>query len=368
MKFHMQAKKFKDLVKKAGRFVPRRTALPILGTILFDAAPGGWVSALGTDLGVSGQFFEQAVVITSGQVAASVADLKTGLKAFANKETLTVEFDTELVIRSGDKSIHIDNLEAADFPAIAGSNEVPYRFPHRLGTEHFGRLIHKTTYSAGLDESRPVLTLVQVRNKDNALTVTATDGFRLSTVNAPMESDGFEVLVPARFLDELARVLDSDHDTRMATTESLCVIQNGSSTLFARIDPQDQYPDWVKMMPKSHKASITVDRLAILDACETVAKAYDNKTFPAVMLTLTDDTLTVSHKGTFNLSRSFAGDASGQMQIGVSPRYLAAALSHIDGDKVLLSFVTPTSPFTLCANHIDLDDHVQIVVPMHIGK
>ncbi len=369
MKFHMQAKKFKDLVAKAGRFtIKGKTTLPILKYILFDAAPGGWVSALGTDLDVSGQFFDEAVVITSGQVAASVAELRTGLKAFGNKETLTVEFDTELMIRSGDKSIHIDNLEAAEFPTIAGSNQVPYRLLHRFDTEQFGRLIYKTTHSAGTDESRPVLTLVQIRNKDNVLSLTATDGFRLSTTKANRDGEDFEVLVPARFLNELARVLEPETETRLAITASLCVIQNGSSTLFARIDPKDQYPAWENMMPKSRKASITVDRLAVLDACETVAKAYDNKTFPVVTLTLLDNALTVSHKGTFNLSRSFAGEASGTMQIGVSPRYLAAALSHSEGDKVLFSFAHPTAPIVLYANPIDRDDHVQIVMPMHIGK
>ena len=68
----------------------------------------------------------------------------------------------------------------------------------------------KVAGSASRDETRPVLTGILVSASERELRMVATDSYRLSvketTLEAPLAS-GFEVNVPARALQELARLV-----------------------------------------------------------------------------------------------------------------------------------------------------------------
>src|SRR5690242_16929180 len=135
-------------------------------------------------------------------------------------ELRSAEQDVELV--SGNATFHIRTLRAEDFP--------PFPEPEpdsavSLPVEAFVSTALKVASSASRDETRPVLTGILVSASDKELRMVATDSYRLSvketSLEAPLAS-GFEVNVPARALQELARVAGhtDDQDLRISVRQN----------------------------------------------------------------------------------------------------------------------------------------------------
>ena len=119
-------------------------------------------------------------------------------------ELRSAEQDVELI--SGGATFHIRTLSAEDFPpfpepSVDDGVSVPV-----------GRLRGDRAEGRGIgvrDETRPVLTGILVSASERELRMVATDSSRLSVKETALEAplaSAFEVNVPARALQELARV------------------------------------------------------------------------------------------------------------------------------------------------------------------
>ena len=120
-------------------------------------------------------------------------------------ELRAAEQDVELV--SGNATFHIRTLRAEDFPPFPEPDPDSARLASR--SEAFVSTALKVAGSASRDETRPVLTGILVSASDTELRMVATDSYRLSVKETTLEtslSSAFEVNVPARALQELARV------------------------------------------------------------------------------------------------------------------------------------------------------------------
>src|SRR5581483_2738384 len=77
----------------------------------------------------------------------------------------------------------------------------------------------KVAGSASRDETRPVLTGILVSASERELRMVATDSYRLSVKETALEeplSESFEVNVPARALQELARIAGQTPGDRLS--------------------------------------------------------------------------------------------------------------------------------------------------------
>src|SRR5207237_6535713 len=119
-------------------------------------------------------------------------------------ELRTAEQDVEL--SSGKAKFFIRTLRAEDFPPFP---EPESSSTASLPVEVFVETALKVAGSASRDETRPVLTGILVSAADRDLRMVATDSYRLSVKETQLEQPlaaSFEVNVPARALQELARV------------------------------------------------------------------------------------------------------------------------------------------------------------------
>ncbi len=106
-----------------------------------------------------------------------------------------------LHIRCARYEANIKGIDAQDFPIVptAGDTE---RFA-RLEADALRQMIAQVVFAAATDESRPILTGVQVRFEGDRLTMAAADGYRLSVRSIPLGQpvkEKVEVIIPARAL------------------------------------------------------------------------------------------------------------------------------------------------------------------------
>ncbi len=170
-------------------------------------------------------------------------------------ELRTAEQDVE--IQAGAATFHIRTLRLEDFPPLPemeaeGRVQVPARA--------FVETITKVARSASRDETRPVLTGILVSAAGEELRMVATDSYRLSVketkLERPLEA-GFEANVPARALQELARIVgqaDTDELTASVRTNQ-AVFEAGGVTLSSRLI-DGQFPNYRQLLPDTYEHSL----------------------------------------------------------------------------------------------------------------
>jgi DNA polymerase-3 subunit beta len=181
------------------------------------------------------------------------------------------------------------------------------------------------------------------------LSMVATDSYRLSVKQTSLERSlerSFEVNVPARALQELARVAvhAPDEDVRVAVQRNQIVFVLGRTILSSRLI-EGQFPNYRQLLPESFEHEL---RVAAAELTEVVRRIslLAQKNAP-LRLAFAPGELTVSAQtpdvGEARESLPVAFEGEG-LEIGFNPEFLRDGLEAIDQGDVLLKLISPLRP------------------------
>src|SRR5438270_3209247 len=177
----------------------------------------------------------------------------------------------------------------------------------------------------------------------------ATDSYRLSvketTLDAPL-SAAFEVNVPARALQELARVAGHAEDEQL----SISVRQNQVLFVLGRVILSSrlidgQFPNYRQLLPESFEHELRVSGPELTDVVRRIS-LLAQKNAP-LRLAFAPGELTVSAQtpdvgeAREALPVSFQGEP---LEIGFNPDFLRAGLEAVEEGDVLLKLISPLRP------------------------
>jgi DNA polymerase III subunit beta len=254
------------------------------------------------------------------------------------------EQDVELV--SGPATFHIRTLRTEDFPPFPepdGDSAVS------VSAEAFVATALKVAGSASRDETRPVLTGILVSASDRELRMVATDSYRLSvketTLDTPLSS-GFEVNVPARALQELARVSAHTDAEQVTVTvrQNQVLFVLGRIILSSRLI-DGQFPNYRQLLPESFEHELRVGGPELTDVVRRIS-LLAQKNAP-LRLSFSPGELSVSAQtpdvgeADESLPVAFQGEP---LEIGFNPDFLRDGLEAIDEGDVLLKLISPLRP------------------------
>ena len=151
------------------------------------------------------------------------ADLLTKMVSTfpAGKLTLTIQQGQTLKLEGAGSLSNIRGTDPKEFPVIPGMDgeqaDTPVVDAGQLKT-----MIEQVTFAAANDPSKPVMSSVKLVIAGTSLTLVAADSFRLAERIAPLapvaEAQQAAILVPARSLQELARILPTQGPVQVRVT------------------------------------------------------------------------------------------------------------------------------------------------------
>jgi DNA polymerase III subunit beta len=177
----------------------------------------------------------------------------------------------------------------------------------------------------------------------------ATDSYRLSVketvLEAPLASS-FEVNVPARALQELARVAahaEEDQVTVSVRQNQVLFVLGGVILSSRLID--GQFPNYRQLLPESFEHELRIAGNELTDVVRRIS-LLAQKNAP-LRLAFGPGELTVSAQtpdvgeARESLPVAFEGEP---LEIGFNPEFLRAGLEAIDDGDVLLRLISPLRP------------------------
>ncbi len=126
-------------------------------------------------------------------------------------------------------------------------------------------IIKQTAFAVSKNETRPLLTVVNLSIKENKLTCVATNSHRLALRELPLESKVTgSFIIPSKSLNELTKLFNNEADIiHIFLTDSYIVFQTNHISLFSRLI-KGNYPNVSELLPKDLKTIITVDTKTLL--------------------------------------------------------------------------------------------------------
>src|SRR3954462_6421602 len=262
-----------ELTQKLGvvaRGVSTRTAVQILGGILLKAE-AGQLTLAATDMELSLRASLEANVDGEGAVVVPGRLLVELARLLPDAEVSIEQRADEGVIHvsSGSFESRLNTYTAEDFPRLPDAEGLER---HAVDRDALLETIARVGRSASRDESRPVLTGVLVRFEPGKLVMAATDSYRLSVKETPLEGSipELEAIVPARALAELARIGQGAEQVELGVHENQVVFGiDGVWLTTRRID--GQFPNYKQLVPESFEHEVPLPREELLEVVRRIA-------------------------------------------------------------------------------------------------
>jgi DNA polymerase-3 subunit beta len=280
-------------------------------------------------------------------------------------ELRTAEQDVELI--SGPARFHLRTLRAEDFPRIPSpSPETRMTLPTRV----FVDTATQVSRSASKDETRPVLTGVLISAGGQELRMVATDSYRLSVKQALLESplDGsIEANVPARALQELARIAQPGEDAELAVSlgQNQVVFELGDIVLSSRLI-DGQFPNYRQLLPESVEHELRLSSAEIANVVRRIS-LMAQKNAP-LRLSFGEGELTVSAQtpDVGEASEALPVPFSGEpFEIGFNPEFLRDGLESVESEELVLKLISPLRPGLI--ESPDGGEFVYLIMPIRLN-
>jgi DNA polymerase III subunit beta len=252
----------------------------------------------------------------------------------------------EVAVSSQRATFSLRTLLAEDFPRIPAP---PDAAGVELPAKAVASTIERVAKAASRDETRPVLTGVLVSVDGQGLRMVATDSYRLSVKETPLEGephDGFEANVPARALQELSRVAsETAADTiKIATHDNQILFGVERMTLTSRLI-DGQFPNYRQLVPESYEHELRVSRDELLSVVRRIS-ILAQRTAPLRLrfeggeLTLSAQTPDVG-EASETVPVNYEGD---ELEIGFNPQFLQDGLDSVHSDELVIKLISPLRP------------------------
>ena len=284
-------------------------------------------------------------------------------------DQLTLEYrsaqqDVEVV--AGPSKFHLRTLPPEDFPKLP---QAPDEGGMTVPAGAFVDTIARVARAASRDETRPHLTGVLVTATGSELRMVATDSYRLAVKETKLEAaleGSLEANVPARTLQELARIASDGESIAVAALENQVVFTVDDVVLSSRL-VEGRFPNYQQLLPESYEHELRVSRDELLEVVRRVG-LLAQKNAP-LRLRFAEGSLDVSAQtpdvgeASESLPVPFAGEP---LEIGFNPEFFREGLESAESEELILKLISPLRP-GLIQSGAEGSDFIYLVMPIRLN-
>lgn len=356
-----------------GRAVATRSTLPITSNVLL-MTDRGRLKLAATDLDIAISAWVGAKIDDEGATTVPsrlISDFVSSLPpATVNLEI--PERGRQVKLECARNESTINAMDAEDFPRI---QSIADGVSIELDPKVMKKAVDRVEFAAASDDSRPVLTGVQVKSEGARLTLASADGFRLAVADITLGSapgEPIEVIIPARAMRELSRLIgETSEPVEMRINQQRTQVQFTMTDveLVAQLI-QGTFPNYSQLIPADYntKCTVNVDEFK-REARIAAIFARDGSGIIRLQIQPGNGMpgkLTISARAEEigdnmgEIDAKVEGDAS---KIAFNSRYLQDVLNALSGE-VALEMTSPSSQGVF--RPIGETDYVHVVMPMFV--
>lgn len=346
VKFSVQRDVFADAISFAAKLLPQRTTLPILGGVLITADDDAItfssfdyeVSATTT---VSADVADKGTVLVSGRLLSDIAQRLP-------QHEVTVETDgSSVVVRCGTAKFSLLTMPLEEYPNLPDVDGIA----GVVKGEEFAEAVAQTTPAASRDDVTPVITGVQLVIDGAALSLMATDRYRVAIRSLTWSgdsSDGLTALVPARTLSEVGKTFASaDQVTITFSTggDREVVAFSANNRTVTTLLIKGSFPPVQRLFPETAENYSVVNTGDLIDATKRVSLVVDREA--PLRFTFSADGVLLEALGSDQAQASESVDGhivGNDCVVSLKPQFLIDGLTQTHSEFARVAFTQTDNP------------------------
>ena len=358
---HVSRKKLADALSSVERIVPSRSSNPSLSLVKLTLGQG-LLTLSGSNLDIDIQASLDVDTEASGTWALPAQVFSQVVRALPG-ELVELSFEeSELELQAGSYATKLQLVEAS-LPSLA----FPESYSGSFSGERLAAALTHVRYAAAVAEYQAIFRGVRLEFDDRHIRAVATDGFRLAYYHIDdVAGLSGEVVLPARSVDELAKVLTTE-EAKLELSEGQLSLSTGPYKLNLKL-MEGAFPDYQRVIPSEFPVSVVASAKELLEGVQRVAVMADRTANNRVDLFVRGGTIQVTAEGAYGRSQealTVAQEGSeSEIALAYNADYLLSALRPVEGD-VRFSFSGPTSPSVLSS--LQDPSYLAMVVPLRTG-
>jgi DNA polymerase-3 subunit beta len=348
VKFQVNRDVFSEAVSFAVKLLPQRTTLPILSGVLIEATDAGLtLSSFDYEVSarteISAQVEEAGRVLVSGRLLAEIA---------SRLPNAPVSFSTEdgrISVSCGPSHFTLLSMPVEEYPTLPEvSSDAGL-----LQAEDFAAAIAQVAVAASRDDVTPVITGVQLEVSENALSLVATDRYRVAVREIAWDAGTSGVssataLVPARTLIEIGKTFGHSGTISVAITNTddreLIAFSAERKTVTSLLI-KGNFPPVKRLFPETVDNYAVMNTAELIEAVRRVSLVLEREA--ALRFTFSIEGVTLEAIGSEQAQASESIDAfltGSDTVVSLKPQFLLDGLASVHSEFVRISFTKTENP------------------------
>mgnify|MGYP001486064012 FL=1 len=363
-----------------GRAVANRATLPVIHNVLLNVDQS-MLKLSATNLEIAMTTWVGAKIEEEGSITVPARLLSEFVNSLPN-DPINLQLDEGsglLEISSGSSKAHINITDASEFPPIPTVDD---GIAAEVDPFVLRSAITRVAFAAATEESRPVLTGVELKLDESKFTMAAADGFRLAVHHGALLKpvpEEMSVIIPARTMNELNRLIsDREEPVEILMTPAkgqvMFRIRGGDTVEIVSQLLQGTFPNYEQLIPQSYTTRAVMDLPTVLRAARTASIFARDGSNIIRMHLMPAEADTEPPKVEISARSEEVGDNEDTVdldeiegeegKIAFNSRYLLDVLSVLERGKIALETTTSSSPGVF--KPTDSDDYIHVVMPMFV--
>jgi DNA polymerase III, beta subunit len=369
MKISCQKEQLQHAVQTVQKAIATKTPLPILTGIYLSAQAGKLeLQATDYEVGISctidATVEEPGTIVLAGKYFQEVVRRLPGVTV----QIASSQEDRTIIITSNNSQFNLLSLPAEEFPVLkplSSDNTL------ELQDEVLRELIKKTVFACATDEARPIFTggLLEAEQQQVKMVATNTHRLALKVQSLPVATSNVKMIIPAKILHELARLLQTEEPqpVKLSWQKNQIGFSFDAVYINSRLI-EGQFPDYNKVIPPTYTTTVILNTEAFLDAVERVSLLARDGEYNVVKFGFQNDHVLISSNNpdVGKACEAVTAQTTGpDLEIAFNAKYVTDILKNIGTEELVFSLNTSLSPASI--KPIQDENYTYIITPVRTG-
>lgn len=371
MKIKIKKELLLENLNKVSKAISTKNLIPILSGIKFDLTKEG-LTLTASDNDITIQTFipadnkdmeiekEGSIIIQGKYVLDIVRKLPD---EFINIEVID---ELKILIYAENSEFNLNGINQKEYPNVALENSKNFV---KINTKLFKTIINQTAFATSTDESRPILTGINIKITGDILECSATDSYRLAKKQAKLNEiagETYNIIVPGKNIVEFMKILNEGNEELEIHIFSNKVLFKQDNLLFQSRLVSGNYPNVNNLIPSDSFLKITANLSNLYDVIDRASILTSDKEKNIVTLETNKNLLIVRSSsaeiGRVEEKMNITKDNEEEIKISFSAKYMMDALRSFEGDTVELAFEGEVKPIII--KDVEDPNLTQLVLPI----
>lgn len=350
------------------RAVSPRNIIPILNGVMFDLTNEGlYLTASDSDIVIRNFIPRENIksIEETGKIIIQSKYLLEIVRKMPNSDINIEVIDGLKIIISTEKTIYnLNCLNTEDYPNI---NLETVNNPIVLNSSLLKEMISQTLFAVSTQESRPLLTGLNLKINGNVLECVTTDSYRLAKKSIILDSNynNYDIVIPGKNIQEFDKIMNEEANVEihLFNNKVLFVYNN---YIFQTSLLSGTYPNTSNLIPTDFEFVLTTNLDGFYSAIDRAALLTQNKDKNLINMKTNGNEIVItsfaSEVGKSEESVLVQKNTDADVSISYSAKYMLDALKTLKDDELIILMNGDSKPIIL-KNARD-ESLIQLILPI----